>query len=281
MRGRSDKSHKLFVTAPAAKLAMGLLTAAVIGFSVPAVAFSSSHVSFTSGAVSVTEVTRLPSGKDDGCEQLLDLSQPLSDSELQDLYDCYADGSFAGGQGQSIFSYIDPFWLSIAALLGIGSLAMVFMGFGAPRAAISGALIDSREGVIRGAEVALATPRNESAWEWLANAPAPVSESERQRLEDSFIDYVSTTSNAKGQFRFSHVKPGWYWLNIKWELNRRPDSPGLGFNWETKGNFLIAFSPEELSMARPPKKYRAWAHKVDKIYFSGDRDLVIDFEYMN
>lgn len=279
MRGRRNMSGRWSMPSLPGMSVAGLLAAAIIVLIAPAPAFSKNSAGFTQGAASVTEVTKSP--QEDGCEQLLDPSKPFSDSEMKQLYDCYVDGSFSDAQGASILSYIDPFWLAMLALLGVGSLSVIFMGFSAPRPAISGKLIDVSEGAIKGAEVALSTLRKGSDCAKLASAPVPVSDSEKQQLEECFIDYILTTSNTRGQFKFSHVKPGWYWLNIKWDLSKSPENPGMGFNWETKGNFLIVFSQEENPVARPSKKHRALAHKVDKFYFSGERDMVINFEYLN
>lgn len=142
-------------------------------------------------------------------------------------------------------------------------------GGGAPEARrISGRLVGP-EGPIAGGEVSLKSFADEACVE-LANATTPPAPADEGRLEACSGEFGSTTSDGDGRYAFTGVPPGWYKLDVQWDLR---DRPSVGIPFEVRDGYLIAYfergSPPEYSALAQGEIFR----------FSGEEDMVVDFDY--
>jgi hypothetical protein len=127
-------------------------------------------------------------------------------------------------------------------------------------------------GPLAGAQVYLRIYQDEECVN-LANSTTELSEQEKEQLEDCMHETM-TTSDEKGQYRFSNVSPGWYRLMIEWELDGAPNiDPDVLFQIR-HGFFVVTFETDET-----PKKHFARALQEEIFYFPGSENLVIDFDY--
>jgi hypothetical protein len=169
---------------------------------------------------------------------------------------------------------------SLQHMIMVGLVILLSVGCSAP-ATISGKLIgpDSDEpigphGPIAEAQIYLKAYQDEDCVK-LAESTQELSDQEKKQLEDcAHDDASSTTSDTEGRYEFPEIGRGWYSLVIEWEL-REPPNVSFGFILEFRDGFFVAV----LETKETPKRYIARAVQDDIFYFSGQKSMVIDFDY--
>jgi len=139
---------------------------------------------------------------------------------------------------------------------------------------VLGELMDT-EGAIIGAEIKLTKYQDEDCVN-LAKSGETLSDSDMQNFEACVTpDFASTTSGTEGEYRFSNIEPGWYHMDITWTLSKNPRR-GTDYQGDLDMRYLILY----LVSNTTPKVYSAWA-SGPIFYFSGEGDMVINFNYEN
>jgi hypothetical protein len=88
-----------------------------------------------------------------------------------------------------------------------------------------------------------------------------------KKLESCMHDVSTTSPDAAGNYKFPHVKPGWYALHFLWNIRKKPGQPTF-----TQGRWTVMYAGHKDSTGR----YDTMAQAIP-FYFSAKEDLTRHF----
>ena len=136
--------------------------------------------------------------------------------------------------------------------------------------AIRGSLVRASGAPIAGAQVILQSLDSEDCAR-LFNKKGQKSPEDAAKLSKCVHDLFTLESNAKGEFSFAGVQPGWYDVRFLWNIEPKP---GKSPSADTIGDFLVLYAGHKDVTGRFDTLSQG-----DAFLFDAARDYSISFKY--